>query len=39
MRGLPTFIQNNPEPCNLMNWTLFGGKVSCKRVVSSQDNI
>jgi hypothetical protein len=36
---LPTFIENNSEPFNLMNWTPFGCKVSCERMVRSKNNI
>lgn len=39
MRELPTFVENDPVPCDFMDWTLFSRKVSRKRVVSSQDNI
>lgn len=39
MRGLHTFVENNPEPYNFMDWALLRCEVNRERVVSCQNNI
>jgi hypothetical protein len=39
MYGLPTFVEDDPEPCSPMNYTLLCCEVGRKGVVSCQDNI
>jgi hypothetical protein len=36
---LPTFVEHNAIPRDLMNWTSFGSKISSKCMVSSEDDI